>query len=89
VSPVRYELGFYIPEEAILHNHCRENLGSYIKRKLFVCPISCLLHSPFSHRRAVLRVALKYRRLHIRSAVHVSGSVTFGTVLYSPGAENL
>jgi hypothetical protein len=26
VSPVRYELGFYIPEDAILHSHCRENL---------------------------------------------------------------
>jgi hypothetical protein len=29
VSPVRYELGFYIPEDAILHSHCRENLRSY------------------------------------------------------------
>jgi hypothetical protein len=24
MSPVRYELGFYIPEEGILHSHCRE-----------------------------------------------------------------
>jgi hypothetical protein len=30
VSPVRYELGFYIPEDDILHSHCRENLKSYI-----------------------------------------------------------
>jgi hypothetical protein len=30
VSPVRYELGFYIPEDGILHSHCRENLKSYI-----------------------------------------------------------
>jgi hypothetical protein len=29
VSPVRYELGFYIPEDAILHSHRRENLKSY------------------------------------------------------------
>jgi hypothetical protein len=28
--PVRYELGFYIPEEGILHGHRRENLKSYI-----------------------------------------------------------
>jgi hypothetical protein len=28
--PVRYELGFYIPEDDILHSHCRENLKSYI-----------------------------------------------------------
>jgi hypothetical protein len=30
VSPVRYELGFYIPEDDILHCHCRDNLKSYI-----------------------------------------------------------
>jgi hypothetical protein len=30
MSPVRYELGFYIPEDDILHSHCRENLESYI-----------------------------------------------------------
>jgi hypothetical protein len=29
VSPVKYELGFYIPEEDILHSHRRENLKSY------------------------------------------------------------
>jgi hypothetical protein len=30
VSPVKYELGFYISEDGILHSHCRENLKSYI-----------------------------------------------------------
>jgi hypothetical protein len=30
VSPVKYELGFYIPEDDILHSPCRENLKSYI-----------------------------------------------------------
>jgi hypothetical protein len=30
VSPVKYELGFYIPEDGILHSHRRENLRSYI-----------------------------------------------------------
>jgi hypothetical protein len=30
VSPVKYELGFYIPEDDTLHSHCRENLKSYI-----------------------------------------------------------
>jgi hypothetical protein len=29
VSPVRYELGFYIPEYGILHSYRRENLKSY------------------------------------------------------------
>jgi hypothetical protein len=30
VSPVKYKLEFYIPEDTILHSHCRENLKSYI-----------------------------------------------------------
>jgi hypothetical protein len=30
MSPVKYELGFYIPEDDILHSHRRENLKSYI-----------------------------------------------------------
>jgi hypothetical protein len=30
VSPVRYELDCYIPEDDILHSHRRENLKSYI-----------------------------------------------------------
>jgi hypothetical protein len=29
VSPVRYKLGFYIPEDDILHSDRRENLRSY------------------------------------------------------------
>jgi hypothetical protein len=29
MSPVRYELGFYVPVDGILHSHCRENLRSY------------------------------------------------------------
>jgi hypothetical protein len=29
VSPVRYELGFYIPGDGILESHRRENLKSY------------------------------------------------------------
>jgi hypothetical protein len=30
VSPVKYELGFHIPEDDILHSHRRENLKSYM-----------------------------------------------------------
>jgi hypothetical protein len=30
MSPVRYELRFYIPEDDILHSQFRENLKSYI-----------------------------------------------------------
>jgi hypothetical protein len=39
VSPVKYVLSFYIPEDDILHSHCRENLKSYIhpNYQLFNC----------------------------------------------------
>jgi hypothetical protein len=30
MSPVRYELGFYIPEDGILYSHHCENLKPYI-----------------------------------------------------------
>jgi hypothetical protein len=30
VSLVRYKLSVYIPEDDILHSHCRESLKSYI-----------------------------------------------------------
>jgi hypothetical protein len=30
VSPVKYEMGFYIPKDGILHSHHRDNLKSYI-----------------------------------------------------------
>jgi hypothetical protein len=39
VSPVKYEMGFYIPEDDILHSHCRENLKSYIVKTLFVLKV--------------------------------------------------
>jgi hypothetical protein len=34
MSPVKYELGFYIPEDAILHSHCRENRKYNINTEL-------------------------------------------------------
>jgi hypothetical protein len=30
VPPAKFELGFYIPEDAILNRHCGEHLISYI-----------------------------------------------------------
>jgi hypothetical protein len=30
VSAVKYELGFYIPEDGILHSHRHQNLRSYL-----------------------------------------------------------
>jgi hypothetical protein len=37
VSPVKYELGFYIPEDGILYSHRREDLKSYIVIALISC----------------------------------------------------
>jgi hypothetical protein len=35
VSPVRYELGFYVPEDDILHSPRRENLRAYISQEKY------------------------------------------------------
>jgi hypothetical protein len=48
MSPVKYELGFYIPEDDILYSHRRENLKPYMLlgylTTLFCVPnISCHL----------------------------------------------
>jgi hypothetical protein len=47
VSPVRYELGFYIQEEGILHSRRRENLksdvaltGLALSRRINVSPVN-------------------------------------------------
>jgi hypothetical protein len=42
VSPVRYELGFYIPEDGILHSHHRENLKAY-EAKMYLLALPCVL----------------------------------------------
>jgi hypothetical protein len=34
MSPVRYELGFYTPEDGILHSHRREHLKSYMLKPI-------------------------------------------------------
>jgi hypothetical protein len=39
VSPVKYELGIYIPEDGILHSHSRESLKSYIASDDFTRPV--------------------------------------------------
>jgi hypothetical protein len=41
VSPVKYELGFYIPKDDILHSHYRETPKSYVIEYLFV---ACLFY---------------------------------------------
>jgi hypothetical protein len=45
MSPVKYELGFYIPEDAILHSPHSKNLKSYIALTGWDCSgeVLCLL----------------------------------------------
>jgi hypothetical protein len=40
VSPVRYELHSYIPEECILHCHSREHFKSYIVTSIIAIILS-------------------------------------------------
>jgi hypothetical protein len=40
VLSVRYERGFYIPEDDILHSHRRENLKSYIVNEVLEASVS-------------------------------------------------
>jgi hypothetical protein len=48
VSPVKFELGFYIPEGDILHSHCRENHKSYIVEiTLMLVPNSSRYHCTY------------------------------------------
>jgi hypothetical protein len=52
VSPVKYEVGFYIPEDGILHSHSRENLKSYllhVSQSIIQSP-----PSPFIHQTGVM-----------------------------------
>jgi hypothetical protein len=42
VSTVRYERGFYIPEDDILHSHRRRNLESYIRFYCFQLNLNTL-----------------------------------------------
>jgi hypothetical protein len=39
MSPVKYELGLFIPEDDILHSHSREKFESYLKGIVFLSPM--------------------------------------------------
>jgi hypothetical protein len=51
VSPVKYELGFYISEDDILHSDRRENLKSYIHEICFIAFTPMRQTSPEADRR--------------------------------------
>jgi hypothetical protein len=43
MSPVKYKLGFYIPEDTILHSHCRKSLKSYlVSQSWYWCELTLL-----------------------------------------------
>jgi hypothetical protein len=71
MSPVRYELGAYIPEDGILHSHRRENLKSSValtgwtlERRSNVSPVRYELGSYI--REDILH---SHRREHLRSYI--------------------
>jgi hypothetical protein len=74
VSPVRYELGFYIPEDGILHSHHYETLKSYITKILF----SILFYTSFPHLGLFFYVPL----YTVNSPIHIyyHSVVLFSTV---------
>jgi hypothetical protein len=76
VFPVRYELCVYIPEDAILHSHHRENLKSYIaltgwtlKRRCNVFPVRYEL-GVYIPEDAILH---SHRRENLKSYIALTG----------------
>jgi hypothetical protein len=43
VSPVRYEMGFYIPEDDILHSHSVKTSNLTYPAELCIGDVMCLL----------------------------------------------
>jgi hypothetical protein len=62
VTPVKYELGFYITEDGILHSHRRENLKSYTvidfrgKCICFITEMNSGLHNSQEEARAAITI---------------------------------
>jgi hypothetical protein len=54
VFPVRYEEGFYIPEDGILHSHISENLKSYESNRVGNFPLSSDDRNRFSFRNVLV-----------------------------------
>jgi hypothetical protein len=52
MSPVRYELGFFIQQDELLHSHRRENFKSYIVRRALCEQCHLLMHSLYPNPRS-------------------------------------
>jgi hypothetical protein len=75
VSPVRYELGFYIPDDGTLHSHCHENIKSYISRVYLKCQVSL----PYP-----VLLSSVYSLFHSSSLSAFSELLYVGTMLFMP-----
>jgi hypothetical protein len=77
VSPVRYELGFYISEDGILHSHRRENLKSY----------TVFLYGEATHRNIHLVFLSSVRRLLVAACVVPSAPIFVTLIKEAPGSS--
>jgi hypothetical protein len=69
VSPVKYELGFYIPKDDIPHSYCRETLISY--NAILVC---CFVSKPEAAREILAMSAhVSVSSVHVREHVSFNG----------------
>jgi hypothetical protein len=75
VSPVRYELGFYIPEDDILHSQSRDVLKPYNNEGVW--PHDCLITpnyaDEFSVRLILLRTSVVCRSIQFCWAQQMKG----------------
>jgi hypothetical protein len=65
VSPVRYELRFYIPEDDILHSHRRENLKSYFVFKYFIYTFHPGITFPYVFYNSFCTLLISCLNLHV------------------------
>jgi hypothetical protein len=72
VSPVKYDLGFYIPKDGILRSHRCGNLKSYIISEFFMSEMSLQITLTNNYRlfqRKVLHFSDIFLELHATSNV--------------------
>jgi hypothetical protein len=78
VSPVKYEVGFYIPEDDILHSHRRENVNSYkVSTELFPSN-GCSTVACFQDCYSGMIYMSQYRRLESGGAVCSACELSYG-----------
>jgi hypothetical protein len=87
VSPVKYELGSYIPEDDILHSHRHENLKSYI----LIHSLQPAIHVPIYQCTNNFNYESMYDCMHMCTYRHAFPSQMLHTVccLYKYAHKNL